>query len=142
MESTTHRIFCADSFGTFPLNSESIDLIVTSPPYPMIEMWDEGFGEFDSKIPGLIEAGQTQDAFECMHLLLDRTWKEVMRVLKPGGFACVNIGDATRSVQGDFRMYHNASRIIRAFTELGGSSLPGIIPLNLWVPAPSLRGLT
>jgi DNA modification methylase len=127
MESTTHRIFCADSFGTLPLDSESVDLIVTSPPYPMIEMWDEGFGEFDPKIPALIKAGQTQDSFERMHLLLDRTWKEVMRVLKPGGFACINIGDATRSVEGDFRMYNNASKINHSFIKFGGTSLPGII---------------
>ena len=127
MESTTHRISCADSFGTFSLDGESVDLIVTSPPYPMIEMWDAGFSEFDPSILHLIEVGNTQEAFERMHQSLDQTWSETMRVLKPGGFACINIGDATRSVQGEFRMYNNASRIIQSFTSLGGTSLPGII---------------
>ncbi len=41
---TIHKILYQDSRNLENIPSESIDLIVTSPPYPMIEMWDEVFG--------------------------------------------------------------------------------------------------
>ena len=44
----------------------SVDLVVTSPPYPMIEMWDEVMGKQNPKI---LESLQTEPdtAFELMH---------------------------------------------------------------------------
>jgi modification methylase len=47
--------------------------------------------------------------------------------LRPGGIACINIGDATRSIKNDFRLYNNHSRIISFFTINGFSNLPNII---------------
>ena len=38
---TTHNILFQDARNLKEIPSESVDLIVTSPPYPMIEMWDE-----------------------------------------------------------------------------------------------------
>ena len=38
------------------------------------------------------------EAFELMHRELDKVWNEVDRVMKKGGFVCVNIGDATRNL--------------------------------------------
>jgi DNA modification methylase len=32
------------------VSSESVDLMVTSPPYPMIEMWDEIFAQQSSSV--------------------------------------------------------------------------------------------
>lgn len=49
MKRTIHRIHFRDSRETFPLDSESVDLVLTSPPYPMIEMWDELFFGFPEK---------------------------------------------------------------------------------------------
>ncbi|EMN31974.1 hypothetical protein LEP1GSC083_1275 [Leptospira interrogans serovar Pyrogenes str. L0374] len=49
MKRTIHRIHFRDSRETFPLDSESVDLVLTSPPYPMIEMWDELFSVFPEK---------------------------------------------------------------------------------------------
>ncbi|MFB6188714.1 MAG: site-specific DNA-methyltransferase, partial [Halapricum sp.] len=37
---TTHRIVTGDA-RSLDLPSDSVDLVVTSPPYPMIEMWDD-----------------------------------------------------------------------------------------------------
>ena len=37
---TTHRILYKDARLKTTLRDASIDLIVTSPPYPMIAMWD------------------------------------------------------------------------------------------------------
>ena len=38
---TTHVIYFEDSRNMEKIPSDSIDLVVTSPPYPMIEMWDD-----------------------------------------------------------------------------------------------------
>ena len=40
---TTHRVYFENSERMPALPAGSVDLIVTSPPYPMIEMWDELF---------------------------------------------------------------------------------------------------
>ena len=66
-------------------------------------------------------------AFEMMHGLLDEAWVEVYRVLRPGGIACINIGDATRTIQGDFRLYSNHSRIMSSLLRVGFVSLPDIL---------------
>jgi DNA modification methylase len=66
-------------------------------------------------------------AFEAMHRLLDPVWRECFRILKPGGFACINIGDATRTLDGHFALYTNHARILTAAREIGFTSLPCII---------------
>ncbi len=40
---TSSRIIFGNSNKMDSIDSESVDLIVTSPPYPMIKMWDEMF---------------------------------------------------------------------------------------------------
>ncbi len=107
--------------------SESVDLIVTSPPYPMIEMWDEMLAQQSSSVKKALEKGDGLNAFEMMHQLLDLVWKEVYRVLKVGGFACINIGDATRTINGNFVLYPNHMRILKSALELGFSALPCIL---------------
>ena len=47
---TTHKIIFEDSRNMSYLADASVDLIVTSPPYPMIEMWDEMFTEQNFEI--------------------------------------------------------------------------------------------
>ena len=49
-------------------------LVVTSPPYPMIEMWDDVFGALDLGIIDPLRAGQGMIAFERMHAVLDEVW--------------------------------------------------------------------
>ena len=51
----------------------------------------------------------------------------MLPVLKPGGFACINIGDAARKVGDNFRLYTNHSRITRHCEEIGFQSLPPVI---------------
>lgn len=108
------------------LTDNSVDLVITSPPYPMIEMWDDimmsqygSYSYFDSKRPELM--------FEQMHHLLDEVWSECFRVLKTGSFMCINIGDATRNLNNNFALYTNASRITQFCEKLGFISLPSII---------------
>ena len=86
------------------IKDQSVHLIVTSPPYPMIEMWDDMFKKQDPSIAHSLDAGNGTEAFHKMHDLLDQTWAECDRVLIDNGFICINIGDATRTINGKFKL--------------------------------------
>jgi DNA modification methylase len=90
-------------------------------------MWDEMFSHQSSLVLKKLKQGDGSGAYEAMHKILDDTWKEVYRVLKPGGFACINIGDATRTINGDFALYTNHARILNFTQKLGFFSLPCIL---------------
>ena len=124
---TTHHPILEDCLALRQVEDRSIDLVVTSPPYPMIQMWDEGFSRAHPKIGTMLSAGKGLPAFEAMHQTLDPVWKECFRVLKPGGFACINIGDATRTLSGRFALYPNHARIISAAQAAGFTILPCIL---------------
>jgi len=101
--------------------------MVTSPPYPMIEMWDAIFSRQSKSVENALGKGNGALAFEEMHQLLDPVWKETYRILKPGGFACINIGDATRTVKDDFALYTNHMRIQQSMLKTGFTALPCIL---------------
>ncbi len=124
---TSHSVLFQDSRALEDIPSDSIDLIVTSPPYPMIEMWDDIFGALNSEINRKIKNADGNEAFELMHKALDAVWHELFRVLKDGGFACINIGDATRKLKDDFRLYPNHARILNCLSRIGFSTLPDIL---------------
>lgn len=124
---STHRVFFQNAVHMTSLSSESVALVVTSPPYPMIAMWDALFIQADPSIKKKLENYQGMAAFELMHRCLDPVWREVFRVLVPGGIACINIGDATRTIGNDFTLYPNHARILTAMTPLGFSPLPEIL---------------
>ncbi len=107
--------------------SSSVHLVVTSPPYPMIEMWDDMFGRQNGNIRKALQNRDGYKAFELMHRQLDQTWQELYRILISGGFACINIGDATRTIGDDFRLYANHSRILGSLIKTGFSALPLIL---------------
>ena len=109
------------------LPSESVDLMVTSPPYPMIEMWDEMFGRQSASVKRALEKRDGPRAFELMHRLMDPIWEEIYRVLKVGGFACINIGDATRTISDNFVLYPNHMRVLQATSQIGFSVLPCVL---------------
>ena len=130
---TEHRVIVGDSRDMGQLDDDSVELVVTSPPYPMIEMWDGPFADLNPAIGDQLDAGDGQAAFELMHEELNKVWEEVSRVLVDGGIACINIGDATRKVNGSFRVYQNHSRIIDAFEDRGFEPLPELLwrkPVN------------
>ena len=101
--------------------------MVTSPPYPMIGMWDDVFGSQNVEIEKALKIGDGKLAHELMHEILDSVWDEMFRVLKDGRFACINIGDATRKVNGDFCLYPNHARILNYLLKIGFSALPDIL---------------
>ena len=59
-----------------------------------------------------------------MHDYLGKVWQETYRVLVDGGIACINIGDATRTVNGKFQLYPNHSRITEICEKIGFTTLP------------------
>lgn len=124
---TQHKIVTADSRNMDFINSGSVNLIVTSPPYPMIGMWDDLFSSQDSTIKKALESGDGNTAFLKMHSILSQTWKECDRVLADHGFICINIGDATRTLNGEFQLFSNHSKIIEFFSSLGYSVMPDIL---------------
>jgi len=109
------------------LPADTVDLVVTSPPYPMIEMWDAMFSGQNTEIGRALEQGDGPAAFEMMHVQLDPVWREVWRILKPGGITCINVGDAARTINRRFRLYPNHSRILNQLLELGFQALPAIL---------------
>ena len=110
-----YRVVIGDSREMAEVNDGSIHLIVTSPPYPMVAIWDDFFTEVSAS------------TYDAMHEYLNQVWQEVERVLVPGGIACINIGDATRTRDGLFHLYPNHSRIIENFEKLGFVTLPYVL---------------
>lgn len=72
------KIFCKSSERMEELPDNSIHLMVTSPPYNVGKEYDEDF------------------TLEEYLQFLKRVWKEVYRVLVPGGRACINIANLGR----------------------------------------------
>lgn len=127
LEKTSHKIIFKNATNLSDLETNSIGLVVTSPPYPMIEMWDESFSRQNPDIMTALSGNDPVRAFELMHKKLDEIWKECYRVLCDGGIACINMGDATRTIDKKFQLFPNHARIISSFLDLGFSNLPNII---------------
>ncbi len=72
------KIFCRSSEKMAELPDNSVHLMVTSPPYNVGKEYDE-----DLTLEGYKE-------------FLKRVWREVYRVLVPGGRACINIANLGR----------------------------------------------
>ena len=123
---TTHTVLFNNSGQKQLVENNTIDLVVTSPPYPMISMWDSCFADQDPAIKKMLDKNGNK-SFEKMHRLLDPVWDNIYRALKPGGFACINIGDATRTVNGHFAIYPNHVRILSYLMKIGFTPLPLII---------------
>jgi len=124
---TTHQIHFRNSNHMEEVPSESVNLVVTSPPYPMIEMWDDLFSSMSPEIENAILNEDGMKAYDLMNEELNKVWKEVDRVMAHGGIVAINIGDATRKIGNTFQLYANHSRIINCFEKMGYQVLPAII---------------
>ncbi len=131
---TQHRIIIGNSQQMPELADGSVQLMVTSPPYPMIQMWDELFCKADPKIAKLWqklnadgEEATVRQIYDAMHENLAKVWQETYRVLVDGGIACINIGDATRNINGKFQLFPNHSRITEVCEKIGFTTLPYIL---------------
>lgn len=124
---TKHLLQIGDARKGFEVTPESVDLVFTSPPYPMIEMWDAVFMKMNSRIKTALSKGRGIEAFEFMHAELDLVWRHCFDSLKAGGFLIINVGDAVRTIQSNFGLYPNHARIISKCVSMGLTPLPGIL---------------
>jgi len=109
------RVVLGDSRRMPELRDASVHLVVTSPPYPMIAQWDGLF------------ASAGCETYDDMHAYLAAVWRECHRVLVDGGICCINVGDATRRVGKEFKLYPNHARVLEACERLGFRALPYIL---------------
>jgi site-specific DNA-methyltransferase (adenine-specific) len=72
------RIFCASSQDMAQLPDDSVHLMVTSPPYNVGKEYDQDL------------------TLEEYLRFLEQVWREVYRVLVPGGRACINVANLGR----------------------------------------------
>jgi len=124
---TNHKLIFESSANLNDAESNSVDLIVTSPPYPMIAMWDEIFIAQNDDIKSSLDDGDGFTSFEKMNQVLDKVWDGCIKVLKPGGIICINIGDATRKIAKTFQIFPNHARIIQYFLSKKMYELPSIL---------------
>lgn len=112
------------------LEDGSVQLVVTSPPYPMIGMWDALFSAMDPEIGECLRSGERSDvvkAYRRMHSVLSPTFLECARVMSEGGICCVNIGDAARTIGKRFQLFPNHTEIIHSLASSGLDILPYIL---------------
>ncbi len=83
---TAHQLFLGDSRDMSELPSGSIHLAVTSPPYWTLKKYTPREGQL-----GVIEN------YEAFHDELDKVWREVHRLLVPGGRLICVVGDVCLS---------------------------------------------
>jgi site-specific DNA-methyltransferase (adenine-specific) len=82
-DTTTHTIRRGDARDLAWIADESVDLVVTSPPYWNLKQYKED------------RAGQMGDIddYEAFLVELDKVWRECARVLVGGGRICCVVGD-------------------------------------------------
>lgn len=97
-----------------PLPDESVDLIVTSPPYFALRSYQDGGEHYEGQIGS---EPTPADFLEALWAVMAECW----RVLKPTGSAWVNLGDKYAGSGG-----HNNSGITKA----NGSTLQGSKPYS------------
>lgn len=124
---TNHKIIFKNSSNMNYVDSKSVNLVVTSPPYPMIEMWDGLFSLLNPEIKNALQVNDGMKAYQLMNNELNKVWKEIDRVMVDGGIVCINIGDATRKIGDNFQLYANHAHIIRFFEEMDYQVLPMIL---------------
>jgi len=111
------KIILGDSRKMAEVKDNSIDLVVTSPPYWHIK---------DYGVKGQIGYGQTLHEY-----LKDlyRVWKECYRVLKDGRRICINIGDqfARSIIYGRYKIIPLHAEIIAQCENIGFDYMGAII---------------
>lgn len=126
VNTTDHALVVEDARDLSSIPTDSVDLVVTSPPYPMVEMWDDAFEEMRPAIGEALSDGDGETAFQLMHEELEAVWDQLKRVVVGGGIVAINIGDATRSINGTFQQYPNHAAVIDSLRERGFHNLPTI----------------
>jgi hypothetical protein len=83
--SVEDRLFCADSRDLSMIESKSVALVVTSPPYFSAKAYEEAMGE-----------GHVPASYGDYLTMLHDVFAECRRALEPGGRICVNVANLGR----------------------------------------------
>ena len=111
------KVIIGDSRNMIEIENNSIDLIITSPPYWHIKNY---------KIEGQIGYGQTlHEYLKSLYIV----WQESFRVLKHGNRLCINVGDQfLRSIiYGRYKVAPLHSEIISQCEQIGFDYMGAII---------------
>lgn len=109
------RILRGDARRLDGIADASVALVVTSPPYPMIPMWDATFRAL----------GATD--YDGMRAVLRDAWTAAYRVLLDGGLMAVVIGDAVRRGPDGFRLWPNHAATLLDAGAAGFRPLPYLL---------------
>jgi len=109
------RVLHGDARRLDGIAESSVDLVLTSPPYPMIPQWDEQFRAL----------GATSHA--AMLAVLADAWRACHRVLVPGGLLAVVVGDALRRGEEGFRLWPNHAATLLDAERVGFRPLPYVL---------------
>ncbi len=82
MQPTSHRLINGDARDLSFLDDESVHLVVTSPPYWNLKRYNENVDQL----------GHVQD-YESFLDELEKVWRQIFRVLVPGGRLVCVVGD-------------------------------------------------
>lgn len=117
MNTPYHTLVNGDCRSMDYINDESIDLIITSPPYWQLKDYGESR-----------QIGFNQSYEEYINSL-NLVWTECFRVLKSGSRLCVNIGDqfARAAYYGRYKVVPIHSEIIRFCETIGFDFMGSII---------------
>lgn len=83
---TSHRLYLGDSRDLTGVESGSVHLVLTSPPYWTLKQYRDSSGQLGSVVD--------YERFLCE---LDRVWRECFRLLAPGGRLVCVVGDVLLS---------------------------------------------
>ena len=116
-----HELHRGDARDLSTIEEESVELVVTSPPYFDIKDYENGTGGDD-------QLGDCTD-FERFTEELDTVWEQCYEKLVPGGRMCIVVGDVlrSRSDHGRHRVLPLHATIQEHCTEIGFDNLAPII---------------
>jgi excisionase family DNA binding protein len=110
INSTTQELYVKNSQFMTELEDDSINLMITSPPYFNTKMY--------SKEPIVNDLGNIHD-LENWFDEIQKVWNEVYRVLQPGRKAFINIMNLPIRTKSGFRSYNLTGKTIDLCEELG-----------------------
>lgn len=122
-----HKIIIGDSRGMKEIEDDSVHLMVTSPPYYGVPMWQkflknigvEYIGPSHSqrkKLPKKEVIKNNKEGEKIFHDYLDRVWKECYRVLVPGARCAINVMNIHNSTHG---IWFNTDEIRKRMFDIG-----------------------
>ncbi len=118
---SNHELHLGDARDLSMIDEESIELVVTSPPYFDIKDYENGTGGED-------QLGDIED-YEQFNSEIDMVWRQCYNKLVPGGRMCVVVGDIlrSRSDYGRHRVLPLHATIQEHCTDIGFDNLAPII---------------